>query len=290
MSRAAVWWLGVWVGVRVWAAPPHHHGWLRLWEEGESCGECDRSRCPAAPPGCPAGLVRDRCGCCEHCGNAEGQWCDLNSSQEFYGRCGDLLRCQKRPSRARGQWGDPEPRCVCESRDAVCGSDGRTYPNLCQLREAANQLGTTLNLTARGPCSSAPRISRAPRNSESYTGHDIVFGCEVTAYPLPRVGWKKKGSDSFLPGDDPHISVQARGGPQRYTVSTWLQIHGLRKFDAGIYVCISHNALGEASASAYLSVLRNAVRGVDRGLYDGFFYDTREELQEEELDSGDYII
>ena len=54
---------------------------------------------------------------------------------------------------------------------------------------------------------------------------------------------------------------QARGGPQRYTVSTWLQIHGLRKLDAGIYICISHNALGEASASARLSVLRNGTVG-----------------------------
>uniref|UniRef100_A0AAR2J9U4 Kazal-type serine peptidase inhibitor domain 3 n=1 Tax=Pygocentrus nattereri TaxID=42514 RepID=A0AAR2J9U4_PYGNA len=221
-----------------------------------SCGECDRSRCPAAPPGCPAGLVRDRCGCCEHCGNAEGQWCDFNSSQEFYGRCGDLLHCQKRPSQARFQWGDPEPRCVCESQGAVCGSDGQTYPNLCQLREAVFTNKVASESKYRVGVSNkvaTPRISRAPRNSQSYTGHDIVFGCEVTAYPLPRVGWKKKGRDSFLPGDDPHIS--ARGGPQPYTVSTWLQIHGLRKLDAGIYVCISHNALGEASASAHLVTL-----------------------------------
>ncbi|XP_072545004.1 kazal-type serine protease inhibitor domain-containing protein 1-like [Salminus brasiliensis] len=267
MSWAAAWWLGVWVGVWLWpswAVPPQHRGWLRLWEEGESCEECDRSRCPAAPPGCPAGLVRDRCGCCEHCGNAEGQWCDLNRSQEFYGRCGSGLRCQRRPSHARGRWGDPEPRCVCRSRGVVCGSDGRTYPNLCQLREASSKLETTLYQTALGPCSS------------------------VTAYPLPNVGWKKKGSDHFLPGDDPHISVQVRGGPQRYTVSTWLQILGLRQSDAGVFVCTFHNALGETSASAQLSVLNYVVRDVQSGLYDvELFYDRSEELQKEELGSGD---
>lgn len=55
---------------------------------------------------------------------------------------------------------------------------------------------------------SAPRISRAPRDLSNYTGHDIVFGCEVSAFPLPNLSWRKKGSDNFLPGDDPHISVQ----------------------------------------------------------------------------------
>ncbi|XP_049319593.1 kazal-type serine protease inhibitor domain-containing protein 1-like [Astyanax mexicanus] len=294
MFRFAVWWMGVWVGVCVclsWAVPPQHRGWLRLWEEGESCGECDRSRCPVVPSGCPAGLVRDRCGCCEHCGNAEGQWCDLDRSQEFYGRCGDGLRCQRRPSRARGLGAEPEPRCVCKSRGVVCGSDGWTYPNLCQLREASSKLETMLYQTAPGPCSAAPRIIRDPKNSKNYTGHDIVFGCEVMAYPLPNVGWKKKDSDHFLPGDDPHISVQVRGGPQRYTVSTWLQIHGLRQSDAGIYICIFHNALGEKSASAHLSVISNEIRNIPNGLYDSdLFSDGSEEPHEEELDLGSLTV
>lgn len=56
-------------------------------------------------------------------------------------------------------------------------------------------------------------------------------------------------------------SSQARGGPQRYTVSTWLQIQNLHLSDAGIYSCISHNALGETSASARLTVLRQGETG-----------------------------
>lgn len=55
---------------------------------------------------------------------------------------------------------------------------------------------------------SAPQISRAPQNLTNYTGNDIAFGCEVSAFPLPNVSWKKNGSDNFLPSDDPHISVQ----------------------------------------------------------------------------------
>ncbi|XP_030643317.1 kazal-type serine protease inhibitor domain-containing protein 1-like [Chanos chanos] len=203
--------------------PPQHHGWMRLWQEGESCGDCETERCPLAPPGCPAGRVRDRCDCCEQCGNAEGQPCDPDGAQDFYGRCGEGLYCKTIPRRKcpKGQFqADPEPRCV------------------------------------------SPRITRAPRDLINYTGNDIVFGCEVTSYPLPILSWRKKGSDNFLPGDDPHISVQARGGPQPYTISTWIQIHGLHLSDAGIYTCTSHNALGEASASARLIVLRDAKEGV----------------------------
>ncbi|XP_041927825.1 kazal-type serine protease inhibitor domain-containing protein 1-like isoform X1 [Alosa sapidissima] len=243
------------------ASPPQHRGWLRLWEEGEACGECQGHLCPPAPPNCPAGLVRDNCDCCEQCANAEGQLCDPDGAQEFYGHCGEGLHCRRPPRRKRrlkGGDGDdsPEPKCVCRSTSSVCGSDGRTYPNPCQLREEASRLGKELRVIGAGPCHSAPQISRAPQDLTNYTGNDIAFGCEVSAFPIPSVSWKKNGSDNILPGDDPHISVQARGGPQRFTISTWLQIQGLRLSDAGSYSCISQNALGNASALARLQVLR----------------------------------
>ncbi|XP_036398088.1 kazal-type serine protease inhibitor domain-containing protein 1-like [Megalops cyprinoides] len=271
--------------------PPQHRGWLRLWEEGEGCGECERDRCPPAPPSCPAGLVKDSCGCCEQCGNAEGQPCDPDGAQAFYGHCGEGLRCQRQRRRARVA-DDPEPKCVCLSQGPVCGSDRRTYPNLCRLQEVANQKDPTLRLAGDGPCYSVPRISRAPKDMINHTGNDIVFSCEVSAFPLPNLSWKKQGSDNFLPGDDPHISVQARGGPERYTVSTWLQIEGLRLSDAGVYSCISHNALGETTASARLTVLRQV-----KELYDGyleqeggyFYDDTEESGDDREPESGDSL-
>uniref|UniRef100_A0A674A597 Kazal-like domain-containing protein n=1 Tax=Salmo trutta TaxID=8032 RepID=A0A674A597_SALTR len=53
--------------------------------------------------------------------------------------------------RCRGR-GEPELKCMSEAHGSACGSDGRTYPNLCQLREAASRKGTTLRLTGQGPC------------------------------------------------------------------------------------------------------------------------------------------
>ncbi|XP_034530617.1 kazal-type serine protease inhibitor domain-containing protein 1-like [Notolabrus celidotus] len=251
--------------------PPQHRGWLRLWEEGDSCGECNKHLCPLVSV-CPAGRVQDACGCCEQCGNVEGQQCDPDGAQKFYGSCGEGLVCQKKIPKMRHR-GDPEPICVCEEKGHVCGSDGWTYLNVCQMKETASSLNTTLKLVERGPCHSAPHIFKAPRNLSKYIGSDVVFGCEVSAYPLPYLSWRKKGHDNSLPGDDPHISVQTRGGPQRYSVSTWLQILGLHVSDAGIYSCISHNALGEMFAEAKLTVLKHGIK----------------EHVEEELEHFDYL-
>ncbi|KAM3595566.1 uncharacterized protein V6R79_025296 [Siganus canaliculatus] len=131
----------------------------------------------------------------------------------------------------------------------------------------------------------APRIRQGPRNLSSSVGNDIVFSCEVSAFPLPVLSWKKTGIDHFLPGDDPHISVQVRGGPQRYSVSTWLQIYGLHVADTGVYSCISHNSLGETSASAQLTVLsqESGTEVTDE------HSDHREDDSDELVASGDHL-
>ncbi|CAB1330773.1 unnamed protein product, partial [Coregonus sp. 'balchen'] len=263
---------GVVVCVRpILGVPLQHRGWLRLWEEGEGCGECEREHCPLAHSNCPAGRVQDSCCCCEHCGNVEGQQCDPDGAQEFYGRCGEGLVCQRRTRRGqRGRGfgrGEPEPKCVCEAHGSVCGSDGCTYPNLCQLRGAASQKGTTLRLTGQGPCYSEP-----PETCPTTLGTTL---CLASAFPLPNLSWRKKGSDNFLPGDDPHISVQ------RYTVSTWLQIQNLHRSDAGIYSCISHNALGETS----LRVLKGRLDVEEDEEY--YYNDTEEGSDDRQPESGD---
>ncbi|XP_053873267.1 serine protease HTRA4 [Malaclemys terrapin pileata] len=89
---------------------------------------CEPARCPPRDPQpCLAagGLLQpDRCGCCWICAPGEGRPCAAG------GLCAHGLRCQRPAARsARGG------TCICaDSPLPVCGSDGRTYRSLCQLR------------------------------------------------------------------------------------------------------------------------------------------------------------
>lgn len=49
-------------------------------------------------------------------------------------------------------------------------------------------------------------------------------------------------------------SLQFRGGPQRYEVTGWLQIQGVRVTDEGTYRCFARNKVGEVVAFASLTV------------------------------------
>lgn len=119
--------------------------------EVEGCGPCEPDLCPETR-GCRAGLVPDACGCCMECGNLEGQACDPGDRSVYYGLCGAGMRCQADPRPAGG--GDEEEEeevCVCEEQEAVCGSDGTTFMNMCQFREAAFSR-PELKTRGRGPC------------------------------------------------------------------------------------------------------------------------------------------
>ncbi|KAM7390979.1 hypothetical protein PAMP_021701 [Pampus punctatissimus] len=210
-------------------------GWGRvgLGGVGPGCGPCEPELCPETR-GCRAGLVRDSCGCCKECGNLEGQACDPGDRSVFYGLCGTGLRCQAEPRPGRGAYESEEEEeevCVCEQQDAVCGSDGTTYMNV------------------------FPVIKVPPQSQVNRTGSSLVFLCEVFAFPMALVEWTKEGRDIVLPGDDPHISVQSRGGPLKFELSSWLQIEGAEPEDSGTYRCVARNNLGSVSASAVLGVL-----------------------------------
>ncbi|XP_060692711.1 kazal-type serine protease inhibitor domain-containing protein 1-like isoform X1 [Hemiscyllium ocellatum] len=265
----------------------YHRGWLRLLQEGDGCGVCQQDLCPE-PHGCAAGTVLDVCDCCLECGNAEGQICDLDNTNHFYGRCGQDLDCLLDISGA--SFGEIlEPQCTCRSQESVCGSDGKTYSNICSFKEVSyRNRESTLSLAHMGPCETVPWITTPPRDVHNITGNDIIFGCEVLAYPMALVEWRKKGNENFLPGDDAHISIQARGGPARYGITGWLQIQGLKKSDEGIYTCYTRNKYGEAFASAHLSVydpdspiaMKMSLKRQDRNYIGG----------EEEDENDDYNI
>ncbi|KAJ8401005.1 hypothetical protein AAFF_G00389620 [Aldrovandia affinis] len=220
---------------------------------GTLCDQCSQELCPEAV-GCRAGVVLDRCRCCPECGNLEGQPCDLDpTANTFYGLCGSDLQCQIDISDL-GLGEVPEPQCMCKVQEAVCGSDGRTYMNMCQFKATAY---STAGLTVKGngPCQTVPLIKVPPHNLVNVTGSTVAFLCEVFAFPMALIEWRKDGNDAILPGDDPHISVQSRGGPLKYELSSWLQIEGLASEDAGTYRCVAHNALGNIAASAVVGVL-----------------------------------
>ncbi|XP_015265837.1 PREDICTED: kazal-type serine protease inhibitor domain-containing protein 1 [Gekko japonicus] len=229
-------------------------GWQRLLEEGESCLECRLEECPT-PRGCLAGVVRDACDCCWECANLEGQICDLDNTNHFYGKCGDHLEC--RLDAGDLQHGEvPEPQCTCLSSQALCGSDGKTYAQICKFQEMQNSHpGANLTVAHEGPCESEPHIISPPYDIWNITGQDVIFGCEVFAYPMAAIEWRKEGLDMLLPGDDPHISVQFRGGPQKYEVTSWLQIQAVRVTDEGTYHCFAKNKVGQVAALANLMVI-----------------------------------
>lgn len=56
-----------------------------------------------------------------------------------------------------------------------------------------------------------------PHDIWNVTGQDVIFGCEVFAYPMASIEWRKDGLDMQLPGDDPHISVQVGTGSRGCT-------------------------------------------------------------------------
>lgn len=64
------------------------------------------------------------------------------------------------------------------------------------------------------PPSSEPQITSPPYDTWNITGQDVIFGCEVFAYPMASIEWRKDGTEMLLPGDDPHISVQVSGVPR----------------------------------------------------------------------------
>uniref|UniRef100_A0A667YF02 Kazal-type serine peptidase inhibitor domain 3 n=1 Tax=Myripristis murdjan TaxID=586833 RepID=A0A667YF02_9TELE len=208
---------------------------------GTGCGPCEPELCPAAR-GCRAGLVLDACGCCKECGNLEGQACDPGE------RTG-AGRLQEEDEEEEEEGGEV---CVCEEQQPVCGSDATTYMNMCQFREASFSR-PQLKTRGKGPCKTVPIIKVRPQSQVNGTGSSLVFLCEVFAFPMALVEWRKEGQDVILPGDDPHIS--SRGGPLKFELSSWLQIEGAGPEDSGTYRCIARNNLGSVSASAVLGIL-----------------------------------
>eukprot|EP00061_Rhincodon_typus_P008250 g30698.t1 len=125
----------------------------RITRRSPSCPQfCDVSSCPVLPSDCWSGLVLDACGCCRLCGAAEGESCNGRGDEV---RCGEGLRCSVPPAvNSANRW--IKGVCVCDNSEPVCGSDGSTYRNVCELK-AVSRRAQALNqppviFIQRGAC------------------------------------------------------------------------------------------------------------------------------------------
>uniref|UniRef100_UPI00398EFAD1 serine protease HTRA1B n=1 Tax=Pristiophorus japonicus TaxID=55135 RepID=UPI00398EFAD1 len=125
----------------------------RIVRRSPSCPQlCELSSCPELPSGCWAGPVNDSCGCCQLCGAGEGESCGGRGDEA---RCGEGLKCSVPPAANPGKR-RIKGVCVCASGEPVCGSDGSTYRNVCELK-AVNRRAQSLNqppviFIQRGAC------------------------------------------------------------------------------------------------------------------------------------------
>jgi len=227
--------------------------------EKNKCGPCKPHLCPKVPRDCPAGHVKDECGCCNVCAQGEGELCHHPSvsSPVFLGKCGKNLECRVREDVLEAGL-KPEALCMCKTQEALCGSDDVTYDNMCQLMAAVVLGKKKIKIANKGPCKTKPVIFTPPAHAKNTSGSDVALACEVRAYPIPTIEWTWKrvdGKTDFLPSDDAHISTNMRGGPEKYEVTGWLQIQNMQKYHEGDYTCVAQNDQGVAQATARVKVM-----------------------------------
>jgi len=221
----------------------------------EVCVPCHEVQCDALYQ-CMAGVVPDRCGCCQVCAQHEGEMCD-HGQEDKYGTCGDNLECRYFPE----TW---ESICVCREDKEVCGTDGLTYGSPCSLNEESVRRESSpgfpsLSMAYWGPCKEAPIIMSPPKDTYGPMGANLTLDCEARGFPAPTISWQYdnvEGRTILLPSDDQDISIQMRGGPEPLMVTGWAQIKALEPSYSGVYHCIASNSEGRVASQAAVGVYR----------------------------------
>lgn len=224
------------------------------------CTPCQPSLCATLPAeGCPAGSVLDSCDCCSVCAAGQGEPCGGRGGA---GRCAAGMECVKVGKSNKRKAGV----CACKNAYEVCGSDGVTYTNDCELRAASIQAKNTkqaeITQLHKGLCERAPSVVTPPKEIWNVTGAQVYLSCEVIGIPTPVLTWKKvvetkKGVEKMelLPGDRDNLAIQTRGGPEKHEVTGWVLISPLSKNEAGGYECHALNSKGVAMASGRINVV-----------------------------------
>ncbi|XP_037531583.1 insulin-like growth factor-binding protein 7 [Nematolebias whitei] len=228
---------------------------------GPGCGPCDPGQCAPLPvQGCPAGSLRDSCGCCSVCAAADGELCGGRSAGTR--RCGFGLECVRTRDVKKSKMGV----CSCKNNFEVCGTDGTTYKNSCALKTAslaAQKEGKEpMSVQNKGRCAAAPVIVTPPGEVFNVSGSQVYLNCEAMGVPTPVLTWKKvlggTRRTKLLPGDQDNLAVQTRGGPEKHEVTGWVLISPLTKEEEGSYECHATNSIGEASAVGAIHLVESA--------------------------------
>ncbi|KAI1887701.1 hypothetical protein AGOR_G00193020 [Albula goreensis] len=177
---------------------------------------CDVSKCPS--PSCPSGYVPDRCNCCLVCAQSEGSACGRKEDLP----CGDGLEC-KHPAGKRLSKGV----CQCKQNYKVCGSDGKTYGNVCRLkamnRKALQQGLTAVTQAHKGPCDVAlatgPLHPNSPRFKFNFIADVVekitsaVVHIELSVrHPLFGRNVPLSSGSGFIMSEQRQLKVQLHNG------------------------------------------------------------------------------
>ncbi|XP_045101588.1 roundabout homolog 3-like [Portunus trituberculatus] len=100
----------------------------------------------------------------------------------------------------------------------------------------------TIWLTVLDPAPSPPCFKHFPRDRLAVEGQDVTFICRVSGYPRPSITWTRNSLQ---------VSSSAR---HQITPAGDLIIRGVRRGDAGRYVCEGVNSKGQVDSEALLTV------------------------------------
>ncbi|KAI5748262.1 hypothetical protein M8J77_023592 [Diaphorina citri] len=209
----------------------------------------------------------ERCRCFNPCQNQDPQ-CPSNT------RCAvDLVRNPEtretqyiavcRPLYKEGEC-RPQPQNVCADNckdDADCTGQAKCCPNDCGY-SCSNLFDITTTTTTVSPAYPVytstpytPNIPSPPRfhnysepTVEAEEGNFVTLRCIAIGYPIPVYTWSKG-----------EVSIDGSDGHYKLTLDGVLQIVGLVRQDAGIYVCVAANGIGDPIRKEFNVIVRDPV-------------------------------